>query len=48
MGEEIGDILHKESAMDTDTTRTEDQSSLLVDPVFRFFDFEAIDIHFNL
>lgn len=48
VGEEIHDILHKESTMNTDTSGAEDQSSLLVDPVLRFLDIETINISFNL
>jgi len=48
VGEEIHDILHEESTMNTDTSGAEDQSSLLVDPVLRFLDVETVDVLFDL
>ena len=48
VGEEIHDILHKESTMNTDASGAEDQSSLLVEPVLRLLDIEAVDVLFDL
>jgi len=48
MREKVDEIEHKESTLDTNTTRAEDQSSLLVDPVLRLFHIETVDILFDL